>query len=402
MKFIKGNSVEVLRREHDPCGSWFTSNILSADGDNYIVRYKLLMDHEGKQVVKKVQGKDVRPLPPSVNGKSWAVGDIVEVFDIQCWRVGKVAKVLKNNNRFVIKFFGSIQLKEFHASSLRIRQAWHGNKWMVIGKVAQGKDLANNFTPKIPYRDGGLLVKTSLHISKTLQSREKDREGQHKGGADKVTMCLSMRAISKGYAHRFEECKMDPLFGGALKKRKSPSCSRGCDETLKRTLPLFNQVDDISYPYVVVDEKFIKQPTNRTNRMEDTTPHCLYDSSRPVWSTEDSDQCSVASCSFNGVADYAGQISHKSLENTPDNSDAESSFPSLCGKRDLPLPPVDKVVDVHELELRAYKSTVEALYASGPLTWEQESLLTNLRLYLNISDEEHLLQLRHLLSAQVL
>ena len=135
MKFRKGNSVEVLRREHDPCGSWFTGNILSADGDNYIVRYKLFMDHEGKQVVEKVQEKDVRPLPPSVNGKSWAIGDIAEVFDIQCWRVGKVAKVLKNNNRFVIKFFGSIQLKEFHASSLRIRQAWHGKKWMVIGKV---------------------------------------------------------------------------------------------------------------------------------------------------------------------------------------------------------------------------------------------------------------------------
>ncbi|XWS36352.1 hypothetical protein CRYUN_Cryun20dG0077800 [Craigia yunnanensis] len=401
MKFRKGNSVEVLRREHDPCGSWFTGNILSADGDNYIVRYKLLMDHGGKQVVEKVQGKDVRPLPPSVIGKSWTVDNIVEVFDIQCWRVGKVAKLFKNNNRFVIKFFGSIQLKKFHASSLRIRQAWHGNKWMVIGKVAQGKDLANNFTPKIPYRAGGLLFRTSLDISKTLQSREKDREGQHKGGADKVTMFLSMGAISKGYAHQSEECKMDLLFGGTLRKRKSPSCSRGCDETLKRTLPLLNQVDDISYPHVGVDEKFIKQSTNRNNRMEDTT-HCLYDSARPVWSTEDSDQCSVASCSFNGVADYAGQISHKSLENTPDNSDVESSFPSLCGKSDLPLSPVDKVVDFHELELRAYKSTVEALYASGPLTWEQESLLTNLRLSLNISDEEHLLQLRHLLSAKVL
>lgn len=56
-------------------------------------------------------------------------------------------------------------------------------------------------------------------------------------------------------------------------------------------------------------------------------------------------------------------------------------------------------MDVHELELEAYRSTVRALHASGPLTWEQESLLTNLRLSLNISNEEHLLQLRHLLSS---
>ncbi|XVE73038.1 hypothetical protein DITRI_Ditri11bG0086000 [Diplodiscus trichospermus] len=401
MKFRKGNLVEVLRREYDPCGSWFTGNILSADGDNYIVRYKLIMDHEGKQVVEKVLGKDVRPLPPSLNGKSWAIGDIAEVFDIQCWRGGKIAKVLKNNNRFVIKFFGSIQIKEFHASSLRIRQAWHGNKWMVTGKVAQGKDLANNFTPKIPYRDGGLPFRTSLHVSKTLKSREKDREGKHKGVSDNVTMSLSLRAISKGYAHQSEECNMDLLFGGTPKKRKSPLCSRGCDETLKRMLPLSNQAD-IPCLHARFDEKFMKQSTNRNNRMEDTTPYFLYDSSSPVWSTEDSDLCSVASCSFNGVDDYAGEISHKSLRNTPDNSDAESSFPSLCGKRDLLLSPVDKIVDIHELELRAYKSTVEALYASGPLTWEQESLLTNLRLSLNISDEEHLLQLKHLLSPQVL
>lgn len=135
MRFRKGSSVEVLRREHDPCGSWFTGNILSADGDNYIVRYKLVIDQKGKLVVEKVQGKDVRPLPPSVNDKIWAVGDVVEVFDTRCWRVGKVVMVLKNDNRFVIKFFGSIQLKEFNGSSLRIRQAWHDNNWMVIGKV---------------------------------------------------------------------------------------------------------------------------------------------------------------------------------------------------------------------------------------------------------------------------
>ncbi|XVF71895.1 hypothetical protein PTKIN_Ptkin12aG0077000 [Pterospermum kingtungense] len=361
------------------------------------------MDHQGKQMVEKVQGKDVRPLPPSVNGKkSWAIGDIAEVLDIHCWRVGKVAKVLKNNNRFVIKFFGSIQLKEFHASSLRIRQAWHGNKWMVIGKVAEGKNLANNFSPKIPNRAGILLFRTPLHTSKTFQYREKDGEGQQKGGSDNGTVRLSVRALSKGYAHQSEKCNMDPLSRGTIKKRKLLPCSGGCDETLKRTRPQIDQVDDISCLHAGVNEKFIKQSTNSNNRMEVTTPHSFYDSSRPVWSTEDSDQCSVASCSFNGVADYAGQISHKSLKNTSDNSDAESSYPSFCGKRDLLLSPVDKVVDIHELELCAYKSTVEALYASGPLTWEQESLLTNLRLFLNISDEEHLRQLRHLLSSQVL
>ncbi|MBA0736408.1 hypothetical protein Gogos_009964 [Gossypium gossypioides] len=383
MKFRKGNLVEVLRREDDPCGSWFTGNILSADGDYYIVRYKLFTDCEGRRVVETVKGKDVRPLPPYVNRKNWAVGDVAEVFDIQCWRIGKVAKVLKNNDSFVIKLFGSIQLKEFHVSSLRVRQAWHGNKWMVVGKVAQSKDLANSFTPKTPYCAGGLRFKTPLLMNKALRSKEKDREGQHKTRAHNV--------IHKVYAHQSEKCNIEKHFGGNLKTRKSP---------LKRTLPWFNQVDDFSYPNAGIDETFIKQSTKRNNRMEDASPNCVYHSSRSVQSTENSNQCSVASCSFNGVA--GGRLSPKPLENTPDHSDAESSFPSLCGKRDLPSSPVDKVINIHELELHAYKSTVEALYASGPLTWEQEALLTNLRLSLNISDEEHLLQLRHLLSAHVL
>ncbi|KAK8630673.1 hypothetical protein V6N13_079455 [Hibiscus sabdariffa] len=379
MMFRKGNLVEVLRREDDPCGSWYTANILSADGDSYIIRYKLFTDRDGNPVVEGVRGKDVRPLPPYVNnGKNWAVGDVAEVFDVRCWRIGKVAKVLKNNDSFVIKLFGSIQVKEFHASSLRVRQAWHGNKWIVVGEVARSKDSANNSTPKIPFRAGCLRFKTPL---------------EHKGGAEKVPMCLSMRAIRKVYAHRSEECNIEKHFGGKLKTRKSP---------LKRTLPLFNRVDEFAYQHAGIDEKFIKLSTNTNNRMEDANSNCVYHSSRPVWSTENSDQCLVASCSFNGVADNGDRISPQSSENTPNHSDAESSFPSLCVKRNFPSCRVDKVINIHELELRAYKSTVEALYVSGPLTWEQEEMLTNLRLSLNISDEEHLLQLRQLMSAHVL
>ncbi|VFQ78740.1 unnamed protein product [Cuscuta campestris] len=54
--------------------------------------------------------------------------------------------------------------------------------------------------------------------------------------------------------------------------------------------------------------------------------------------------------------------------------------------------------EIHRLELRAYRATIEALYASGPLSWEQETLITNLRGYLNISNDEHSLELRNLIS----
>ncbi|XP_020590385.1 uncharacterized protein LOC110031502 [Phalaenopsis equestris] len=51
---------------------------------------------------------------------------------------------------------------------------------------------------------------------------------------------------------------------------------------------------------------------------------------------------------------------------------------------------------IHSLELHAYRSTMAAFFASGPINWEQEALLTNLRQMLHISIDEHLMELKNL------
>ncbi|KAL6636762.1 hypothetical protein ACP70R_024334 [Stipagrostis hirtigluma subsp. patula] len=120
-------------------------------------------------------------------------------------------------------------------------------------------------------------------------------------------------------------------------------------------------------------------------------------------------ECSVASCSVNNGngkrrAAAAGRFASRCF--FPDD-DAMSACPCTTSGREEEEEEEDcsdgeppaAGVDVHGLELAAYRSTMRALYASGPLTWEQESLLTNLRLSLNISNEEHLLQLRRLLAS---
>lgn len=135
MKFKKGSKVEVWRKSKEPMDSWFPGSITSVDGDQYIVKYEHFLNLEGKPAVEKVSQEDVRPQPPKgKEEEKWMDGNIAEVFDIHCWRVGKVVKVLKSS-RFVVKLFGSIQLKEFHQSSLRVRQAWQNDKWVLIGKV---------------------------------------------------------------------------------------------------------------------------------------------------------------------------------------------------------------------------------------------------------------------------
>ncbi|KAI3687064.1 hypothetical protein L1987_80755 [Smallanthus sonchifolius] len=90
------------------------------------------------------------------------------------------------------------------------------------------------------------------------------------------------------------------------------------------------------------------------------------------------DNCSVGSCSNKWSSPYETDLV---------SSDAESSNT-----------PRDEDGVIHRLELHAYRFTLEALYAFGPLTWEKEALLTNLRINLHISNDEHLIELRNLIS----
>ncbi|KAG1331727.1 hypothetical protein COCNU_02G016950 [Cocos nucifera] len=54
----------------------------------------------------------------------------------------------------------------------------------------------------------------------------------------------------------------------------------------------------------------------------------------------------------------------------------------------------------HHLELHTYHRTMVALYSSEHFTWEQEAFMTDLRLQLHISIDEHQEELKHLASAQ--
>lgn len=102
----------------------------------------------------------------------------------------------------------------------------------------------------------------------------------------------------------------------------------------------------------------------------------------------DNDQCSVGSCSVPSDG-YNKLSSHYDADVL--SSDGESFNTSRVEH--------EVAVSVHRLELHAYRSTLEALYASGPLSWEKEALLTNLRINLHISNDEHLTELRHLISS---
>ncbi|XP_039060178.1 uncharacterized protein LOC120204125 isoform X2 [Hibiscus syriacus] len=110
---------------------------------------------------------------------------------------------------------------------------------------------------------------------------------------------------------------------------------------------------------------------------------------------------SVGSCSglgYNGL-----NLSPNSVTNGCENleedyrSDADSNSNVRCQEEgNYVSTSVELGYDLHRSELHAYQKALGALHASGPLTWDEEEKVTNLRRSLNISNDEHLMELRKL------
>lgn len=103
----------------------------------------------------------------------------------------------------------------------------------------------------------------------------------------------------------------------------------------------------------------------------------------------DTDACSVGSCSPVSYDENDTPIFFLDGTSRGDDScssDAESSKEAFGLKEEAE-------------RLYTYRSTLGKLFASGPLNWDQEASLTDLRISLNISTDEHLMELRNLKSA---
>ncbi|MCL7038301.1 hypothetical protein MKW94_014753 [Papaver nudicaule] len=377
MKFKQGNKVEVLRRGMKEFESyWYPGKIINIVGSRYTVSYKSIRNSNGEPVVENACRPDIRPIPPPMKrDREWVIGDVVEVFDLSCWKEGKVAKVLDRNRVVVVRLVGSIQLTEFHESNLRVLQTWQNEEWVaaVKGGGERRNDNNDNLLKCSNLSQG--LGRGSLQHRILKESFVRDGEEP-----EKLKNLQLVEKSKRNVDLHFEPTYDDEITEIGGRKRKALVKAGKSDRLPKKA------------------------------KMGKNCNYSLHRFSMPVTGvTEDSNECSVASCSSNYLPDYTPrnwEISSKNVDGSCFN-DAGSVCPSMSEKDYLQSYAEDELLDdeddgIHNLELHAYKSTVQALYASGPLSWEQESLLTNLRLSLNISNEEHLHQLRQLLSAQVL
>ncbi|XP_021738004.1 uncharacterized protein LOC110704516 [Chenopodium quinoa] len=370
MRFDKGSMVEVFSKKKDLSGGWRCAQIVEDNGDGYTVRY-----YRGAGIAKdgvdKVSSEAVRPRPPPATGsRVWAVGDVVEVLDDGYWRVSIIEEVLENDDSYGIQVIGSVDEFRVRKSGVRARQQWKNNQWFPLEK------------------DSGIDKKLLSRVQKLAQM-------QTQGDFDMKDQ--EYVSLSRTQKRSFVD-------------ESSPECAqkrRAAEKEVK-----LHAVPD-SYSFngkVQTPDKFRKthgkDKEQISKRTTSNTSLRNHDDAHPIGRTSETDsvQCesSVASCSI-GDANFDRLISHSSASCSQerDSFSGAESFYHKGGDEAVSIgqSKQENTLRSHELELNRYRSTLEALYACGPLSWELEFYLTNLRQKYSVSTDEHLMELRRLKSS---
>lgn len=402
MRFKKGSKVEVLTQKDVPSGSWRCAEIIGGNGHNYTVRYEGDVMSFVETMVETVPRKAIRPCPPSVEVTGdWVPGDVVEVFHNYSWKMATVLMVSRWTHLLVRLLGSAIELKT-HKYDVRARLCWQDGEWIVIGK-------ASNM-----YEDTRFRVPSSRKRMDSTASRHFKGDFVSMGNTNGVAE--SRRIPCRAPKRKLSEChyQIEVYAGQSQKIRvgEERRLQRQINVLRLRRLP--EKVDDVACSQEVLGEKcihpsFMNKITRcsemileREKRDGDGGAVGFSRSISLETGDDDSVSSSIGSCSV--YRSHSHKLHHVFAagpfrDNDSECSDAESFCQLRFEEGNCHLPAKEKLKEeIHRLELHAYRCTIEALHASGPLSWEQELLLTNLRDSLHISNDEHLREIRNLVS----
>ncbi|CAK8563363.1 unnamed protein product [Lathyrus sativus] len=396
MRFKKGTKVEVLSKAEVPSGSWLCAEIIRGKDHHYTVKYEGFQGDTGEAIVGRVSRKSIRPCPPALElVANWTPGEIVEVYQNFSWKMATVLKVL-GKKCISVRLVGSSLEFQVSKFDIRVRQSWQDDKWFVVGKGSATCDNGKRFSAQLLKID----TKTKLSASDYYQPEKEELNNLE-------TRPVSFKTLKRG-RHSQVEAYAEPL----PKLRAIENEGRCYRARVRNPSTPLNHVHNISFPRDVPAEECIHAVNNRRTgivdmdierRKQNAAVGCSFGQNFEL-NCADSVICSVGSCSITSGNSYKLQfpVSAGPFEDVDSPySDAESTCKrGYLEKTYSPPTRRELATKIHRLELHAYRCTIEALYASGPLSWEQEALMTNLRLSLNISNDEHLLELRNLISSE--
>ncbi|KAH9289517.1 hypothetical protein KI387_033634, partial [Taxus chinensis] len=386
MKSKEGYLVEVCRSNGGILQSWFRAKIISCKEHCYKVEYDNLLNDHGKRVVEDVCVDAVRPEPPRMTEtRKLAPGHMIEVYDNHSWKVGTVLKALPGR-LFVVKLMEPLRQRTFHQSVIRPRLFWENEGW--LHNVEADRDHLLKM---------GFQFQNKQHIEN--QFRELNAKGNAQSHEHRQFEAeFYPHKLLTNNAKRKVGSQMQSAYGGdflkteaASQKRRNVQMFRYQEAAAESTLHVWEMVDRPPFPRNLVGEECV---------------HMSSYEDRINLSVEEAEsiQCSVASSSSSNGLNYVLHSDNKHSKRLLNDShldDAQSCCECPNERQNVSLTEKEVATKLHKLELCAYRSTMRAFHASGCLSWGREALLTNLRLELHISDDEHLSELIQLCSTKV-
>ncbi|WOH03751.1 hypothetical protein DCAR_0623151 [Daucus carota subsp. sativus] len=357
MRFKPGSKVEVLK-EVDSLTAWCGGEIISGKGHSYTVRYDHYVPEHG-EATDRVHEEFVRPPPPIQRVDSWVSDDVVEVFDDVMWRTAIISSA--RGSYCNVRLLGSSYKFRVHISNIRIRQSWKNDKWLLMDKgwANSGELELSQLSTSDCYQ------KMTYQAAQTNAAVKKQRKFNLSAAAQNSGARDSHIAYSRTLKRASPYCSsLIQANSGNLKKFRTAEK----EDRRHPVLPVnVNQVDAVAYPRKNLGETYMRASFNNI-----TNGHNELDRGE--------------------LNDVIGCSAARDSESNDSDSDISSVGSCSAISRSL------NKFSTHKLALHAYRRTLKELYASGPLSWEKEGLLTNLRMTLHISNDEHLIELKKLIS----
>ncbi|KAL1210342.1 DUF724 domain-containing protein 3 [Cardamine amara subsp. amara] len=376
MRFRKGSRVEVFSNKEAPYGAWRCAEIISGNGHTYNVRYSSFQLAHEEAVLERVPRKMIRPCPPQVDVERWEAGELVEVLDNFSWKAATVREELCGNY-YVVRLLGTPAELTFHKVNLRVRQSWQDGRWVAIGKVSGSVKSSTLTGSDVHLKLQPHTNKILIHEPSVVSARIVKRPSPY-NWSECAESCTGnpkkIRSLEK-------EGQQRRCLASSMQKVDDVACRPENKGGISHVQASFNNHKTGCCQMVRVRSKGFSESVRAESLVADD---CY-----------DSDACSVGSCSATSYDE--SNMAPRMLDGSSQQADSCSSdAESSCGVE-------EEARRKHSLagdgarrscrsELYTYRSTLGDLFASGPLSWEQEASLTDLRLSLNISDDEHLVE----------
>ncbi|VAH72116.1 unnamed protein product [Triticum turgidum subsp. durum] len=411
-------------------GAWRAGEVVWGNGHSYVMRW-----FDGGPDSGRILRKFVRPLPdPAVKLPADLVaGDNVEVLDGSLWKWAEVVAA-DHDGRFEVKIVGSAQVLTADRGALRPRQVYGEKGWVVLHKG--NKIPVESVVPSRPIPGKNINGKANngnnLGGGKFAAPHAVKLAGQTtmKRSSCSVTVDGDVAPDAKRF-HFHSSSKLFPkeardgkrLHSSSKLFPKDAGYPSNCYLMKKRRQETSN---DQSYYHEEACDVLGGTARDSSDTVDGSSSSSTSDRSLSSADGSDGDSSSSSSgsnsnggvpegpaagehCQENREAsippppssrEEEGQDSDDgrasvTMQHRPADEDEEEAVTTMKGNRQA-AEVHDDHGRVHGLELEAYVSVMKAFRATGPLSWAKEELLSDLRLHLHVSGDEHLQLIRSL------